>query len=281
MTVSAFPSSPVIRWYGGAFERAPWTVSFFPAHQSYYEPFIGAGSILGHKPPCEFETVTDTNGRLVNLLTVIRDRTEELAERIALTPWAEAEWELGLETAADSLEDARRFWFVCWSSIRGGPPEPSNSFTWNRKPESRYTSHSASAKRHDLLRWAKRLEHVQILHRSAFDVLPLFLDADALIYADPPYLKETRTRKDGYGANEFTEKDHRELATLLRRHSGCALVAGYRSDLYAELYEDFGWQRHDREFQANSGATRTESLWLNRETVHRLATTQPPLFPTL
>lgn len=273
----AFPAAPVVRWYGGKHEVGPWIVGYLPPHQSYYEPFVASGSVLIRKTPCTFETVTDTNGRMVNLLTVIRDRVDELAERIALTPWAEAEWELGQTKADDPLEDARRFWFACWSSIRGGPPEPRNSFTWNANPNGRYTSHAKTARRHDLLRIARRLFNVQILHRSAFDVLPRFLDTDALIYADPPYVLETRTRKDGYGSHEFTEEHHRLLADLLNRHKGTAVVSGYQSDLYTELYEAHGWQRVDseREYQTNSGSARVESLWLSPLTQSRLSNRLP------
>ena len=41
------------------------------------------------------------------------------------------------------------------------------------------------------------------------------------------------------------------------------LVSGYSSRLYEQLYEVHGWQRVDRDFQANSGSTRTESLWIS------------------
>lgn len=274
-----FPAAPIAKWYGGGYERGPWTVSHFVRHTSYYEPFVGPASILGFKPKIEFETVTDTNGRLVNLLTVIRDRVDELVTLLNLTPWAEAEWEKAQVQAEDPLEDARRYWFACWSSIRGGPPDPKNTFAWNVGPESRYSSSGGTAKRHDLLRWARRLEHVQILWRSAFDVLPAFLGAaDTLIYADPPYVLETRSRKNGYHAHEFTEKNHRQLADLLRAAAGCVVISGYRSDLYAELYEAHGWERNDKEFSANNGATRVESIWLNPMLQRRRAVQTLPLF---
>ena len=111
-TAAPFPAAPILKWYGGAFDRGPWIASHFVTHTSYYEPFCGPCSLLGFKPPVEFETVTDTNGRMVNLLTVIRERVDELVERLTLTPWAEAEWERGQAQADDPLEDARRFWFV-------------------------------------------------------------------------------------------------------------------------------------------------------------------------
>lgn len=278
MRKKKFPAAAVVDWFGGKFKSAEWIVGYLPHHDSYYEPFVASGSVLLHLPPCKMETATDTNGRMVNLLAVIRDRVDELVEKIALTPWAEAEWELGQQQADDPLEDARRFWFVCWSSIRGGPPHPGNSFRWNSNPEHRYSSHSTTAKRHDLIRIARRLEHVQILHRSAFDVMPSFLDTDALIYADPPYVLETRTRRDGYGRHEFDEGHHRELAAMLKRHRGTAVISGYKSDLYEELYEAHNWMRVDSgEYQTNSGSTRVESLWLSPETQRRLSHERLPL----
>ena len=61
----------------------------------------------------------------------------------------------------------------------------------------------------------------------------------------------------------MTEEWHAAAAGLLRAHAGPVLVSGYASELYADLYEAHGWRRVDRAFQANSGSTRVESLWIS------------------
>ncbi|NDL64817.1 DNA adenine methylase [Acerihabitans arboris] len=83
---------------------------------------------------------------------------------------------------------------------------------------------------------------------------------DVLIYADPPYLLETRTSAARY-QHEYTEPQHHAMIDTLRALPGArVMISGYRSDLYDSLLSD--WRRED--FQAMTrGGVRTESVWLN------------------
>lgn len=85
----------------------------------------------------------------------------------------------------------------------------------------------------------------------------------ALLYVDAPYLAETRKGRDGYRHEAGGREWHEELAILLLQHEGPALIAGYRSSLYEQLYEEQGWRRVEREQQANSGKRAIECLWLS------------------
>ena len=87
-----------------------------------------------------------------------------------------------------------------------------------------------------------------------------------LIYADPPYMRKTRSAKKAYGPYEMTTLQHFWLVSALRAHSGPAAISGYRCDEYDRWLR--GWRRFDFEMPNNSGQTRrkqrrTESLWLN------------------
>ncbi|MCB0028724.1 MAG: DNA adenine methylase, partial [Anaerolineales bacterium] len=110
---------PALRYYGGGWTRACWTVSHFPAHDNYLEPCFGAGSILFRKSLAKLETVNDIDGRVTNFFTVLREQPAALVAGIQLTPWAEDEFASCLLPAGDPLEDARRFFFSCWASVRG------------------------------------------------------------------------------------------------------------------------------------------------------------------
>lgn len=80
-----------------------------------------------------------------------------------------------------------------------------------------------------------------------------------LIYADPPYLHQTRTSRQRY-RHEMTDAQHMELLVRLRRSSAAVILPGYPSALY-DLHL-IGWNTY--EFQVMTrGGPRTEKLWLN------------------
>ncbi|CAI0722757.1 DNA adenine methylase [Serratia marcescens] len=80
-----------------------------------------------------------------------------------------------------------------------------------------------------------------------------------LIYADPPYLPETRTSRARY-RHEYTVDDHRRLIATLRAMPASVMISGYPSQLYDELLGN--WR--SLEFQVMTrGGPRTEKLWMN------------------
>ena len=110
-----------------------------------------------------------------------------------------------------------------------------------------------------------RLQRVQIMCRPALDVIPRFDDADALIYADPPYVHATRESTDAY-RHEMTDADHAALAALLANCKARVIVSGYPSELYRSLYAE--WRVETREIANHAAGGRgkareTECLWLN------------------
>ncbi|HHS9901468.1 TPA: DNA adenine methylase [Klebsiella quasipneumoniae subsp. similipneumoniae] len=82
-----------------------------------------------------------------------------------------------------------------------------------------------------------------------------------LIYADPPYLHETRSSTKRY-RHEYSVEDHLRLLMCLRDlpDNVSVILSGYLSDLYD--YQLSGWR--SREFQAMTrGGVRTEKIWMN------------------
>ena len=260
---------PALKFYGGAWTRAAWTVSHFPGHVGYLEPCFGAGSVLFHKEPSKLETVSDVDGRIVNFFEVLRSRPCELITAITLTPWAEEEFRNCLATAVDPLEDARRFFFTCWASIRGGPNVGPSDFRWQKKLTRRSSAVSDIARLAHLHQAAARLKNVQILNRDALEVIEAHLGHGTLIYFDPPYLHRTRGNRNGY-AFEVDDAWHVEASELLRQHDGPVVISGYRSELYEHLYEANGWRRVEKKQGTNSGGSVVECIWLNPITIAKL-----------
>lgn len=272
--VAATPLQPIVtrpafRYYGGKWKLAPWIIEQFPRHQHYVEPCGGAGSVLLQKPESPIETYNDLNGDVVNFFRVLRERPEELCHAIRWTPWAREEYDRAMEECTDELEKARRFWV--WQTM-GLPAAPTkNSGTYGLRMESKSLKNDSDRVNRDrtikdLFATAQRLRSVQIEQRPMNDLLMRLDGRLTLFYIDPPYMKETRTKKNMYGV-EWSDSDHAEFIEIVQNLEGFCIISGYDSETYEPL-ERSGWVRETKHAVNNSGDTRTESLWLCPKTAN-------------
>lgn len=258
-------TSPILRYHGGKWRLAPWILERLPAHRVYLEPYCGAASLLLRKERCDIEIINDLNGRLVNLFRVIRERPQELAEMLALSPYSESEYQAAREVAADSLEDARRMLILGWQGHGSTACAGGRLSGWRRGVRQR-GPHSANqwARLPDSVHeFAQRLAGVFIEQRPALELIDYWgSEEGALIYCDPPYLPITRGPGEGTRgyAFEMTEDDHIALAKALHASPAAAAISHYPCDLYSELYSD--WECHSREALADGAAARIECLWV-------------------
>lgn len=237
---------------------ADWIIEHMPEHETYLEPFFGSGAVLFNKPPSKIETVNDLDGQVVNLFRVIRDRPEELAEKIRWTPYSRQEYYDSYEPTGDELEDARRFLIRCWMA-RGGKTSdrtgwrhiidtngPSVTKSWAELPEK-------------ILAVTERLRYVQIEQQPALQLIERHRRSEVLICADPPYVLATRNNR--MYKHEMTDADHLELLDALDAHPGPVLLSGYEHLLYDERLAH--WYRETKFVQAEGGKRRKEVLWIN------------------
>ncbi|WP_313489005.1 DNA adenine methylase [Stutzerimonas nitrititolerans] len=266
MTITA----PVIRYHGGKFRLAPWVIEHFPPHQVYIEPFGGAAGVLIQKPRSHGEVYNDLDGDIVNLFRVLQDVTSrvELTEKLVLTPYARAEFELAWIYTDESIERARRT--IIRAQMGFGSAGASKGTTgfridcyrqygtaqqlWARYPE-------------QLAAIGKRLAGVLIENRPGIDIMLAHDSAQALHYVDPPYMHDTRVRgaqKGRYYRHELDDEQHAELPATLNTLQGMVVLSGYPSQLYAEALE--GWTMNSTQARISAGRggdTRTECLWIN------------------
>lgn len=250
---------PALRYYGGKWKIASWVISHFPDHINYVEPCGGAASILIAKEPAALETYNDIDGRVVNFFRVLRSDPAALIEQIRLTPWSRAEFDFSKETDSNPIEDARRFFVTCWQSFskHGG--------SWRSMYDYLVRPRSAAKDIQEidhLYLIASRLKSVQFECRDAIEIIQKYDTENGLIYFDPPYIPEVRVNKDYY-AHEVDTQWHISAADVLKTAKAHVVVSGYRSELYANLFESSGWIRRDVATVANAGAKRTESIWLS------------------
>ncbi|MBO6553274.1 MAG: DNA adenine methylase [Roseitalea sp.] len=116
---------------------------------------------------------------------------------------------------------------------------------------------------------AGNTSHLSLIEDDALALLPVLktmLDdrrlidrPDTLIYADPPYVMDTRKGGALYD-HEMTDADHERLLATLRSARCMVMISGYRSPLYDAALT--GWHRIDYKAQTRQGLA-DESLWLN------------------
>lgn len=250
----------ILNYPGAKWGMAKQIVSMMPPHRSYLEPFFGSGAVLFNKPPSAIETVNDIDGDITNFFKVLRERPEELAEAISLTPYSRDVFNDAHENRGTESFD-RAYRFAIRSRMgHGFKTYQKTGFKidvyarersycvncWNTMPERIFEA-------------AARLKGVQIENRPALELIRKFNYDNVLIYADPPYLLNTRGGKQY--RHEMDEQEHIELLAALKAHKGPVIISGYPSDMYdCELR---GWSKvHKRSYNQNSDA-RTEVLWFN------------------
>jgi hypothetical protein len=102
--------------------------------------------------------------------------------------------------------------------------------------------------------------------RDALELIPALMPmaADWLLYADPPYLMETRSYKRDYYRHEFSSvEQHQQLLNLLRQWPGPVMISGYASELYARVLSS--WACEEIPSVTHRGKRVLECLWKNFE----------------
>lgn len=247
---------PVLRYPGSKWNLADWIISHLPPHIHYLEPYFGSGAVLFCKPRSKIETINDLNGDVVNLFRVLRERPQELADLIYMTPWARSEYRESYQQTGDKMEDARRFIVRCWQAHGA---RLNTSCGWKNEgcgAQGKIVVHVWRDLPERILAGAERLRGVQIESAPAVDVVKRLAGPHVLVYADPPYLNVAPLYAERTSLDE-----HREMLTVLNEFPGPVLLSGYANDLYADELGE--WTEHHKSANADGGRDRTETLWLN------------------
>lgn len=258
---------PLIRYHGGKWKMAHEILRYFPPHRAYVEPYGGGGSILLRKSRSYAEVYNDLDGEIVNLFRVVRDRGDELAQALTLTPFARDEYRESFDVSEDALEQARR------TVIRSHMGFGSNALARGIKSGFRANSNrSGTTPARDwrnlpdnVVQVIDRLRGVVIENRAALEVMESHDAPETLHYCDPPYVSDTRSGLmhgfHGY-THEMTNDDHRAFGAAVHTLKGAVVVSGYGCELYdQELFPD--WLRIPFGAHADGARDRVEVLWLN------------------
>lgn len=240
--------SPIVRpafpYYGGKARMASTIVGLLPRHRLYVEPFAGSAAVLLAKQPSKHEVLNDADGNVVAFYRALREHPEELRAALRATPYARDEYAACADMGPHLplVEWARRFVVRASQSINaaGSAGSPGWALSTTRN-QSRPGTFAGAVDRLDTV--AERLRRVYIENADAVAVIERHGKyADAVIYADPPYLRETRTTAVGRSAYRLDANGPDEHVRFLDALNACAatvVLSGYDSPLYRERLD--GW----------------------------------------
>ena len=111
---------------------------------------------------------------------------------------------------------------------------------------------------------AERIANVSIENADALDIIRRYgREPSVCIYADPPYLGDTRGSGGGYGIDQKEDGFHQAFADACNEAKASVIISGYDSPLYEELFE--GWHRTELTTRPTQSLDRKmEVLWSNQ-----------------
>lgn len=249
----------ILKYTGGKWRIADWIISHFPKHNVYLEPFFGSGAVFFKKQPARIETINDINGEIVNLFKVIRNNPAELAKAIEFTPWAREEFvDCHAPTPDNPVEWARRV-IVRYHQSFGSNNRCKNSWKTGQRPNAPHVCGQWSRIPESILSCAARLKQAQIECTDGIELIKAHNHPDVLIYADPPYMLQTRA--GNLYKNEMPDNKHLELLSALKESKAKIVLSGYDNELYNQ--ELSGWYTAETATINIQGNRRTEKIWCN------------------
>lgn len=260
---------PPIPYYGAKIMMAPRIAALLPPHGHYVEAFAGSLAVLLAKEPSKLETVNDLDSHLVTFWRVVRDDPHGLCSLLDATPHSRAEFVGSLDFAEPGLSDveiARRVFTRVVQGRMGALGKTGWRFEVNGLNGAQSKAQEMIRFRNRIMACAQRIRHLQIESMDALDLIARYgVEPTTLIYADPPYLAETRASVGHYRVEMPDPDQHIALAEVLWRCKGPVVLSGYRSTLYDDLYGDwFAEEFPTMTAQGGAGKPVCEVLWSNR-----------------
>ena len=225
----------------------------------YCEPFAGMAGVLLQRPASRCEVLNDLDGHVHRWWKAVRADHAELQRLLDNTPNGREAYAEAHATMDDpSASDTRRAAAFTVAMLQSHPARRGVEGAWydnGRSPGIWGAWRYGLTDRLPLL--ADRLRNVVLENRDAIDLLAdLAHRADAVVYADPPYMETMGYEHD---------VDREALREALLAQTGQVAVSGYGDE-----WDGLGWRRESRPSRLSHAglsnvpdAERTESLWMN------------------
>lgn len=292
-----------LTWIGGKALLAPWIISQFPAPDrwgEYIELFCGAAHMYFRLAPCP-AVLNDINSEIINFFKVLRNprKRKKLAKKLTYTPYSRELFGELCEAGyhGSKVERAWQFFVLCKMCFSGGGD------IQTRMKDTAYFSSSAMSSRtagwlptkgrikmaiaergrRGMAASTSRFRYALGLFDQAADVLQTaiienldfrdllarkgYKKETALVYADPPYIKEGVILNRYYGYS-WAMEDFEDLAELLNAWPGPVIFSNYLAPIFDKLFPAPKWRRVTKEVAVTAcgGAIKPrviEGLWMN------------------
>lgn len=155
------------------------------------------------------------DSEIVNLFRVVRERGQELANALYLTPFAREEYRNNSETL-DPLERARITVIRSFMGFSSTSIHRNTGFRSNSNRSGTTPAHDWANYPEALSHTIERLRGVVIENREAIEVMRQHDTPDTLHYVDPPYHPGTRTKSSAYRHDMKNEEQHVALIEFLK-----------------------------------------------------------------
>ena len=251
---------PIIGWYGGKSKRVDKIHAQFPdSYRSYYEPFIGGGSVGLNVPVLKQRYFSEINPFLMNLYRAVRDEPNEFIKSIKFFIKNDSKLlynQLLHKHFTDSILEAARFYYIITvsyaekSSIEGAGYTEKSPRACTKQKESKIRVVS------------KILQKVNLNCCSYTDISPKKGD---LVYCDPPYTVGSK----GYILN-WGIKEHLRFCEQVKKWSkiGIQVLITYGYDPFIlEMYKNF--HISVSEYTIHAGARKGKENKINKEIMIR------------
>lgn len=245
-------ATPILKWAGGKRQLLPRLLaSQPPTFHRYLEPFAGGAALFfALQRPGSY--LSDTNGDLIRLYQVVRDRVDDLVARLtaiqtayqALLPEDQAAFFYTLRDRynarqADEMEQSALFFTLGRLAFNG---------LYRVSATGRYNTPFGRYKNPDLVR-AETLRAAQTVLQSAtiveadYRAVGEVAQPGDFLYCDPPYAPVSPTAHfTSYTADGFSWQDQVALAAWIRDMAGRGIhVMASNADVPAihDLYQGF------------------------------------------
>ncbi len=257
----------LVTYYGGKIRIASKILPLFPEHKIYVEPFAGGAALLFAKPAPEYknasgcrECLNDINDQVITLYRVAREKPEELAYRLKLTPYSQSDHRLARDILkGEAANDIETAWAVVVRCRQSFAKSMFNGWGTSRKGCDSSATWFNFLKEIDPI-----LERLQKVHLSSEDAIRCIerwddKDGSSFFYIDPPYPSTNQGHYKGY-----TQSDFEKLIDCLKGIKGKFILSNYPN-----VAVPAEWRKI--EIPATMSASknkdvdkkRTEVLWMN------------------
>ena len=247
-------SRPFLKWAGGKTRWLSHNAKLIPHFSgSYYEPFLGGGSVFFHLSRSEVRPfrafLGDDNLQLIRTYTAVRNEVEQVIDGVASLQAAyktakdkRSFYEIQRESFNDSLPkcDPAKFIFLnatCWNGLwRVNGSKKFNVPYGQPKSEDVMPSE-------DVLRNASAALRSADLRTSSWQNVVNTAGRGDFVFLDPPYFSDLEQNGTKYGSEEWNFEKHLSLAEyLLRLHSrGAMFILTNSGEPEMEMmYRDLG-----------------------------------------